>query len=141
MISKSDVIRMRVPFPNISSGLAVKAHMYICIEGGLKKKFIKCQTFKPSHALSGRPPKYYIQEPADPSRNPFQNTTTIDCDKEFCVNDVEISLDLLTDVRRDVSEKLFQEIINTTQHEEYKSENMDPNQLANLNSKIVCEVT
>ena len=30
MIDKKDVIRLKIPFPNIDSGLALKSHMYIC---------------------------------------------------------------------------------------------------------------
>ena len=30
LINTKDVIRMKIPYPSIGSGLAVKSHMYIC---------------------------------------------------------------------------------------------------------------
>lgn len=48
MISKKDVIRMRVPYPSVSDQLALTPHMYICKKSqNPEYKFIKCQTLKP----------------------------------------------------------------------------------------------
>lgn len=48
MINKKDVIRMKVPYPSVSSKLALTSHMYICktVSGPLRE-FVKCQTLKP----------------------------------------------------------------------------------------------
>jgi hypothetical protein len=131
-----DVITMKVPFPSISSELAVTAHMYICLEEGINKEFIKCQTFKPMHIVANRPPFQCIVESPDITRNPFQKKTTIDCDKAFCVTNVEISPDLLTKTRRNVCPELFTAITNKTKHSAFKKEILDTNELLRLNNKM-----
>lgn len=127
---------MRVPFPSISSELAVMAHMYVCLEEGNNKEFIKCQTFKPMHKIAHKPPFHFIEETPNPERNPFQRKTTIDCDKSFCVTNVEVSTDLLTKTRRNVCPELFTEITNKINHLAFQKENLNTDELVRLNNKI-----
>jgi uncharacterized protein (UPF0210 family) len=136
LIKKMDVVTMKVPFPSISSKLAVMAHMYVCLEEGINKEFVKCQTFKPIHLLANKPPFRYIVESPDITRNPFQKKTTIDCDKAFCVTNVEISPDLLTKTRRNVCSELFTEITNKIKHSAFKKEILNTTELLRLNDKM-----
>lgn len=50
MIKRGDVVALYLPFPTISSDLAVKNHMYICIDNSMtkNKELVKNQTFKPA---------------------------------------------------------------------------------------------
>lgn len=110
MINKREVINLKLPFPNIDSGLAKKRHMYICKDSKPNYSFIKSQTFKASILLHV---KNYIVEPPDLERNPFSKKTLIDLDKEFHINkSVIISREsLCRGSRQDVCEELFEEII------------------------------
>lgn len=88
MINQRDVIRMRIPYPDINSDLAVMSHMYICKKAdGSLYEYVKCQTLKPA-MLSGRLLKHFVDENADISRNPFKRATRIDCDKIFYTDSV-----------------------------------------------------
>jgi len=136
LINEKDVVTMRVPFPSISSTLAVQAHMYICLKSGNDKEFLKCQTFKPAHMVAHKPPYNYIKETPDISRNPFNYITTIDCDKAFCVSNVTVSPDLLARSRKNVSSELFTEIQGKIQSNSYLKEQLDSNSLAQINQKI-----
>lgn len=102
---------MRVPFPNVNSGLATSAHMYICLEAGNEKQLAKCQTYKPHHLLSDQEPFNYIIENPDISRNPFQLKSIIDCDKKFGINNVTIPVSLRTTVRNDICDQLYKELV------------------------------
>ena len=89
MIKEKDVIRMKVPFPNIDSQLAAKAHMYICRQSSSPNYgFVKVQTLKPQ-MINSRILLHYVDEQADLSRNPFNHTSRIDCDKLFVSSSVE----------------------------------------------------
>ncbi len=134
MISIQDVIKMRVPFPNIDSNLAVSAHMYICIKDGGEKEFIKCQTFKPAHLNSGNQPYVFIKERVDPLRNPFRKTSTIDCDKSFVIKKVIISKDLLAS--RNICDCLYNEITDKISHEKFASQVLNENEIVTINNKI-----
>jgi len=136
LIEQKDVVRMRIPFPDINSSLAVYSHMYICIKEGLEKEFIKCQTYKPLKHLSGEPPYVFIIESADINRNPFNHTSIIDCDKKFRVNNVVISRELLTTNRKDICVELFTDIMQKIQHEDFMCEDLDPIEVASINHKI-----
>lgn len=88
MISVRDVVEMYIPFPGIDADLAVKKHMYICVEKANSKDFAKCQTFKPiKHLTKNGSRGYFLIETADPARNPFTRTTAIEYGKIFCVSD------------------------------------------------------
>ncbi|MBI0110742.1 hypothetical protein [Lactobacillus sp. W8093] len=133
MIKSHDVITMKLPFPNISSGLAVKAHMYICENVvGNDYCFIKCQSFKNRFYQLNH---YLVEEP-NSSRNPFVRTSLIDCDKRFNIKHVLISEDILTKSRRDVSAQLFQEIKSEIDDEECVDNEIDRIELNKLNGKI-----
>lgn len=133
MIKKTEVIRMKVPFPNINAALAVTSHMYICIGDGNKKEFVKCQTYKPIHEISSVRPFNFIKEPPSASRNPFNGTTTIDCDKSFCVDNVKMDERMLTTNRKDVCSELFTAVTLKTDHQNFSRESVDSNELCNLN--------
>lgn len=125
MIEPNDVIRMFVPFPDISSDLrnskgvsetgfpgfrAVHSHMYICrLKGGALREFVKCQTVKP-YMLYRKDITNYIDESPDPARNPFQNKTRIDCDKLFVSSGVRYLKKMRTTVRPDICGELAEEI-------------------------------
>ena len=103
MIDKKDVIRLKIPFPNIDSGLALKSHMYICKKNvNYDKELIKCQTFKPKLIFLL---KNFLKEDPNSLRNPFKNTTIIDLDK------VIIPLELKTDIKSKVSEDLYNDLL------------------------------
>ena len=75
MINPKDVIIMRIPYPTINEGLAVKPHMYICRSQSDKNyKYFKCQTLKP-YMLIDNPMTYFHDEEADLNRNPFKRKT------------------------------------------------------------------
>lgn len=109
MIEKREVVRLKIPYPDIRSGLASKVHMYICIKKvHATKRLVKCQSMKLSSIISGA--TNYIIEAADINRNPFSHTTLIDCDKLFIV-DVTIPRTLLTKPRSDISQILYDEVV------------------------------
>lgn len=134
LIDKADVITMRVPFPNINSSLALKSHMYICIQNGNNKEFIKCQRFKITHILAGLPPNQYLIEEPNINRNPFIKTTIIDCDKSFCVSCVIIDKKLLA--TRNVCNELLDSVMEKITHSNFSKENLDPITLSALNCLI-----
>lgn len=136
LIEQRHVVRMRVPFPNVDSTLAVQPHMYICIKNGAQKEFIKCQTFKPTHLLKNKRPFKYIIESPDINRNPFKDKTTIDCDKSFYINNVIVDRSLLTTRRIDVCEELFNSIILEINHQNFSKSSIDIEPLLSLNTKI-----
>ena len=56
MIDRKDVVTIRIPFPNISSDLAVRSHMYICHHTKQRlKKFVKCQNHAEDYKGIGNP--------------------------------------------------------------------------------------
>lgn len=127
---------MKVPFPDVDSTLAVKSHMYVCIKNGIRKEFIKCQTFKPTHKIRNRPPYKFLIEKADINRNPFVSKTTIDCDKSFFLDGVIIDQSLVTDRRKDVCEDLFLSIKEKINHKSFKENYIEIKPLLSLNNKI-----
>jgi len=54
----------------------------------------------------------YCDEKPDINRNPFKQTTRIDCDKIFRTVNVYYDEKLLTTSRRDICEELFEKIKN-----------------------------
>lgn len=112
MINVPEVVRMKIPFPDISSSLAAKPHMYVCMRAGSDKAFVKCQTLKPYHLQKHVPPFEYIEEQNDINRNPFQRTSIIDCDKKFLVNGLRFNRRLITTSRPDICQELYDNIQN-----------------------------
>lgn len=136
MISEKDVIRMKVPYPSVNGGLALNSHMYICktVSGSLRE-FIKCQTLKP-YMLLNNVMLHYCDEQPDINRNPFKKVTRIDCDKLFTTNSVKYDLRLKTDLRPDVCEELYDDIIKELETDGYKSIKINESELLRLNSLI-----
>ena len=137
MIKRKDVIRMRIPYPDINSDLAKKAHMYICLENMHPKKFLKCQTSNRYRLSKKNPPYQFVKADADISHTPFNNATLIDCDKSFVVNkDIVINEDLLTTKRRDISGKVFNQLREKINHNDFREIALDAKAVAQLNSGI-----
>lgn len=137
MIEVKDVIRMRVPFPDIEAELAVVPHMYVCMEKSeSKKSFIKCQTLKPKHLGRNKAPFRRVREKPDVTRNPFKQETLIDCDKLFIAESTTISTDLLTTIRRDVCENLYHQIGEVSEHDSLERHELDTAVLSSINHKI-----
>ena len=136
MINSRDVIRMKVPFPDISSSLAIQSHMYICKDSVHPSYgFIKCQTLKP-YMLTSPIMSHYIDEPADVTRNPFKRTSRIDCDKLFTSSSVSYSDSLKATIRTDVCEELFSKIISELVTDGYCSIPIYEPDLVAINSQI-----
>ncbi|MCL1896777.1 MAG: hypothetical protein FWG03_09540 [Clostridiales bacterium] len=111
MIEKKEVVHVKVPYPDISPGLAKRVHTYICAKKAYAaKRLVKCQSMKLSSIIRGAGVTNYIVESSNAARNPFPRTTLIDCDKLY-IADIKIPRTLLATPRPDVSQKLYEEII------------------------------
>ena len=129
------MIRMKIPFPSVSSRLACSAHMYICVEREEPQyKFVKCQTLKP-YMLVNNPTDNYCDEPADITRNPFERETRIDCDKRFKTAGVEYDDRLLTPNRPDICEELFL-VVNEKLLQSGKDISLNEEELVSINPLI-----
>lgn len=136
MINKKNVITIKVPFPNISSSLAANSHMYICIsKQGTNCKFVKCQTFKP-YMLIKKDLINFIDEHKDIARNPFNNTTRIDCDKIFTTNNVVYDMKLCTSNRSDICDELADSIDQILASTNPTSYQLNEDELISLNPLI-----
>ncbi len=137
MINERNVIRMKFPYPSISSELAVQAHMYICRSSEQTHfSFVKCQTLKP-YMLIHNPMRHFVDEPADVTRNPFRRTNRIDCDKLFTTTAVSYDDAMLTTRRRDVCQELFDAVIAELEQDGWDDVNLGDEQvLAQLNPLI-----
>ncbi|WP_426355440.1 hypothetical protein [Exiguobacterium sp. R-39] len=95
MISPSDVIKLRIPYPDKSAELAKRTHMYVCAKKHGDDKFLlSCQTFKPHHALK-RVPKVILKVDSSDTGHPFKVPTTISCDTFFKVEQIVLPNSLL----------------------------------------------
>ncbi len=136
MINQRDVIRMRVPYPDIASELAVSSHMYICKSAdGIFYEYIKCQTLKPYMLAKGLF-KHFVDEEADISRNPFQRTTRIDCDKLFFSDSVQYDDRLKTTIRPDICPELYDTVADELESDGYETIKMDGDQMAFINPMV-----
>ena len=136
LINRRDVIRVKMPFPDIASNLAVKSHMYICRQVNQNTfYFVKCQTLKP-YMLINSPIGHYWDEKPDIARNPFKNPTRIDCDKEFVTRNVSYSDNLKTTTRPDVCEDVITHIDNELICDGYSSHSIKEDDLLHLNSLV-----
>lgn len=137
MINVKDVIRMKIPYPNISDKLAVCSHMYICkLRQGSHYEYIKCQSIKP-YMLSKKTSIHYLDEKPDLSRNPFTKPTRIDCDKVFSTFTVKYDQKLKTNLRSDVSDDLFNVVLDELQIDGYQNITLNENELVSINNLIV----
>lgn len=131
MIKQKDVIRLQVPYPSISSDLAVQAHMYVCKAYTSECcELVKCQTLKPSIIKCL---KHYCIEKSDINRNPFVHTTLIDCDKAFQLSDIALDASLRTTRRPDVCDELFGEIVQELLEDGFENIELDKDKLLSLN--------
>lgn len=136
MIERNDVVRIKMPFPDISSDLAVTSHMYICHNTNKNiVQFVKCQTLKP-YMLSSSIMKHYWDESPDINRNPFNRKTRIDCDKEFVTSSVVYDDKLKTTTRPDVCDDVMLHIDAELLCDGYVSNNINENELMLLNTLI-----
>ena len=127
---------MFVPFPDISAGLALSSHMYICKDSSHPHySFIKCQRLKPKMLIRS-PIRHYVDEDPDLSRNPFLSKTRIDCDKLFITNSVTYEDSLKTGRRPDVCNDLYVDVITELVEDGYISISINENDLVTLNLYI-----
>lgn len=136
MINPKDVIRMKIPYPNISDKLAVSAHMYICknVKDNVYE-YVKCQTLKPK-MLTSKILKHFIDEEADILRNPFQKATRIDCDKLFVTSSVQYDDGLKTITRPDVCQELYDIVMKELDEDGNEEIELVEDELISLNSMI-----
>ncbi|WP_211355404.1 MULTISPECIES: hypothetical protein [Enterobacteriaceae] len=104
LTTEGDVIKLKVPYPNISSGLVRKSHMYIYAERkDIGKGLFVCTSKKPKHVRENVPPFNRFEISPDNTlprmKSPFTMTTLVDCDRLFFLNGVSISVNLLTNPR------------------------------------------
>lgn len=127
---------MKVPYPSVSSKLALTSHMYICktVSGPLRE-FVKCQTLKP-YMLINDIISHYCDEQPDINRNPFNKTTRIDCDELFVTESVKYDLRLRTDSRPDVCKELYDNVIKELEIDGYKRIKINESELLKLNLLI-----
>ena len=139
MINAKDVIKMKVPFPSVDSGLAVAAHMYICrSKYETQYEFVKCQSVKPYMLLPtyNNPIAHYHDEEVDSARNPFRQTTRIDCEKLFSSKNVTYDDRLKANNPAQVCNDLFKIIQNKLALSQYKVIPMTEEELIRLNTYI-----
>lgn len=136
MINRKDVITVRVPFPNISSDLAITSHMYICkSKTGTCHELVKCQSFKP-YMLIRQDVISYIDEEADTTRNPFKQKTRIDCDKIFITTNVEYDSALRTSTRPNICDGLADQIDEVMANNSPTRHCLNEDELVSLNRLI-----
>ena len=136
LINERDVVRLKIPFPNMTSALAYSSHMYICYEkSDSVQRLVKCQTYKLSVIMGINAIKHYVKELPDIKRNPFKNATIIDCDKSFAVQ-VVIPNSLLTTTRRDICSELHVSILDELLEDGYCEYELDNQDLQTLNYAI-----
>lgn len=136
MIKNRDVITMKIPYPSVSSNLAIHAHMFICKEfKDYNYEYVKCQTLKPK-MLVDNPMRHYLDERANPERNPFSHTTRIDCDKLFATYNVEYDDRMKTTVREDVCLDLYRKILSELTAGNTKKINLNEKRLQSINPMI-----
>lgn len=136
MINAKDVVRMKIPYPDISANLAVSSHMYICKSvSGNVYEYVRCQTLKPK-MLVGTLLKHYVDEEADILRNPFQRTTRIDCDKVFTTKSVQYDSRLKTTVRPDICQELYDQVMEEVVADRYVVIEMNEEELTSINPMI-----
>lgn len=110
MIRVKDVVRVKMPYPNINSELAASAHMYICKKSGTEKDFLKIQTKKNKHRIHGIPIDNYFELEGNSNDNPCKHDSFVDLEKNFNLKGVKIPIWLKTD--RDLKQAIYNDIIN-----------------------------
>lgn len=121
-----------MPYPNIDSGLALKRHMYVCMDRhGDEIILAKVQTDTPT---ARRSMCNYVVENADLNHNPFKHESLIDCDKLFRIKGCDIDDNVIARRRRDVSDDLYERIKKTNPDKHI--EDIDIDLLKQLNPSI-----
>ncbi|QXJ59416.1 hypothetical protein J9537_01100 [Enterococcus raffinosus] len=133
MTKVKDVFTVKLPFPDISSNLATKAHMYLCIQAGENKKILSCQTKKPLLLRNDRPPYRYVDCKADIKKNPFKRDTIIACDYCFELKGIHVDSSLLTSSRRDVCSEMYYEVMQKISFSNFGSKVLEEGVLLALN--------
>lgn len=124
-----------MPIPNINSGLAKFAHMYIYVDNSGDHKLIKAQTFKPQ-LVAKNIVQNYIDSDLYIGHHPFTRRSLIDLDKYFCFN-LKINMDDSLKAHSGITDDLHTEIISRTNNlASCSKEIVDGQQLALLNHKI-----
>lgn len=136
MISEKDVVRIKLPFPHINAGLAVRSHMYVCIKKGESKELVASQTYKTEHLKSDVPPFKYVIEESDINRNPFKWKSIIDCDKKFIIENAQIPNHLLTTSRPDICDDLYNDILGEIGQGNVNLHTIPVKSLTNINPAI-----
>jgi hypothetical protein len=127
---------MKIPYPSVDSGLAVSAHMYICKDNkDSHYEYVKCQTLKPK-MLGSNIIKHYVDEKADISRNPFQRTTRIDCDKVFTTRHIKFSDKMKTISRPDVCVELYAYVLSELEMDGFQTVALNEKKLESMNPLI-----
>lgn len=138
MIKVKDVITIKVPIPDINTGLAKFAHMYIYVDNSEEHKLVKTQTFKPQ-LVTRKLVKNYIDSDLFVGHHPFNHRSLIDLDKYFCFN-LKIQLDGSLKTPSGISDDLHNEIfVRTANLSTCNKEEIDTSQLLHLNHKISSE--
>lgn len=133
MTNIKDVIRVKIPFPNIADNLATQSHMYLCIQEGKSKKLLSCQTKKPSLLHKNKPPFSYVDCKADITKNPFSRDTLIACDYCFYLDNIHVDKALLTTKRRDVCDQTFSQVQMKIAHQSFSQKPIDGATLISIN--------
>ena len=95
LIRPKDIVRLRMPYPDMASGL-MRSHMYICEQNDeYDKKLVKCQRFKNYMVTDDTNPITNGVKVTPGVGNPFKSTTVIDCDKHFFIEHVIIPTELI----------------------------------------------
>ncbi len=114
--------------------------MYICgRDTAPDYGFIKCQTLKP-YMLCSNLITHFVDEPADISRNPFERTSRIDCDKFFVTSSVRYDDGLKTTARPDICQELYDDVKCKLETDGYITVPINEDELVTLNyliSKII----
>ncbi|MEQ7139940.1 hypothetical protein [Enterococcus casseliflavus] len=133
MTKIKDVIRVKMPFPNIAANLATRPHMYLCIQDGKSKKLLSCQTKKPLLLHKNKPPFRYVDCKKDITKNPFSKDTLIACDYCFYLENIHVDKALLTTKRRDVCDQTFSEVQIKIAHHSFSQKTIDGQTLISIN--------
>lgn len=132
MINKKDVVSLCMPYPDATSRLALRRHMYVCMEqNGDEIILAKVQTDTP---VARRSMNNYVAEYADINHNPFKHESLIDCDKLFRIKGCTIDDKMITRRRRDISDDLYNRIKET--NPDKRIEDIDIGLLKQLNPSI-----
>lgn len=112
MINLRDVVKIKMPFPDISSELAVTPHMYICCENSGFDKVVKVQTFK---TLLLTKVNNYLDSDQYVNEHPFNNRSLVDLDKCFNIEKGKLTEKLkVANNNGQISERFHNDIMTNT---------------------------